>query len=421
MDKNLNTNDDYYIDDEYNEDVEFDVEKEKKTFDPKVFLIPVGALVAIILLVVMIRAISNNVPLLLSDLYIEGENLDPKFSAKTYNYTVETDSDSVYLGCKAKSKKAKVEGCNKDIEIDSGEKKHQIIVSFKKKKQVYNINFIKETNITVDVMGNVDGWTNQDVTLSINAVSDIPLHSEAYSFDGGETWQKENTKTFSENTEVEIVVRDENGNMSEKQEVVIDKIDKTAPSIEISKDGTMLTATITPVSTDSEYTCQWYKNNSILEGETSLVYKTTGDGTYKIVVKTGAGATAEKTYVIKTEKPKPKPSPSPSPKPSQKPKPSTKPNPKPNKPSTKTDPSKVTGVRLSETNITMRLGSMTLLEATVAPYTATNQSVEWISSNPSIASVSQTGQVRAHSRGTVTITVRTRDGGKTATCKVTVS
>ena len=69
----------------------------------------------------------------------------------------------------------------------------------------------------------------------------------------------------------------------------------------------------------------------------------------------------------------------------------------------------------------MRLGSMTLLEATVAPYTATNQSVEWISSNPSIASVSQTGQVRAHSRGTVTITVRTKDGGKTATCKVTVS
>ena len=424
MNKNLNTNDDYYIDDEYNEDVEFEVAKEKKNFNPKIFLIPAGILVAILLFVIVFRAISNNVSLELSDLYIEGIDLDPKFKSSVYKYTSNTEDEEVYIACKAKSKKANVKGCNLDLELKTGLNTHEITLSYEKKKKVYKIEIIREVNIEFEVTGNAEDWTSNAVTLKVEATTEQPLHKEAYSFDGGETWQTQSTKQFTENKEVKILVRDEEENVSEEQVVVIDKIDMTVPKVSISKDGTMLTATISPSTTESEYTYQWYKNNKIISGATSLVYKTNGDGVYKLVVRTGAGKTGEKTYTIKTEKPKPTTPTQP-----------TKPNSgnsttKPTNPSggnsgstqkPATDPSKVSGVKLDKTNITMKAGSTTLLSATVSPSTATNKGLVWQSSDNSIATVSQTGQIRAKKRGTVIITVYTQEGNKKATCTVTIN
>ena len=45
----------------------------------------------------------------------------------------------------------------------------------------------------------------------------------------------------------------------------------------------------------------------------------------------------------------------------------------------------------------------------------------WKSSNAAIASVDANGKVTGVKAGEATITVTTEDGGKTATCKVTVS
>jgi uncharacterized protein YjdB len=47
--------------------------------------------------------------------------------------------------------------------------------------------------------------------------------------------------------------------------------------------------------------------------------------------------------------------------------------------------------------------------------------VTWSSSNTAVAKVSSTGLVTAVKKGTATITVKTSDGGKTATCKITVN
>ena len=56
-----------------------------------------------------------------------------------------------------------------------------------------------------------------------------------------------------------------------------------------------------------------------------------------------------------------------------------------------------------------------------APVYATNHEVEWKSSNEQIATVSQTGMVKAVAVGTATITVTAKDGsGVSAKCKVTV-
>lgn len=80
----------------------------------------------------------------------------------------------------------------------------------------------------------------------------------------------------------------------------------------------------------------------------------------------------------------------------------------------------VTGVSLNTTTLTMTEGDSQTLTATVSPSNATDQSVTWTSSNTTVATVSSSGVVTAKSPGTATITVRTNDGGMTASCVVTV-
>lgn len=79
----------------------------------------------------------------------------------------------------------------------------------------------------------------------------------------------------------------------------------------------------------------------------------------------------------------------------------------------------VTGVTLSESAITLKVGETATLTATIAPANASNQTVVWASSDASVASVSG-GVVTAAKAGTATIAVKTNDGGKTAICTVTV-
>jgi hypothetical protein len=81
----------------------------------------------------------------------------------------------------------------------------------------------------------------------------------------------------------------------------------------------------------------------------------------------------------------------------------------------------VTGVTLDKTNLSLVEGSSETLIATVAPSDATNQNVEWSSSDSAVASVDAGGKVTALKAGTAAITVTTADGGKTATCAVTVT
>lgn len=77
-------------------------------------------------------------------------------------------------------------------------------------------------------------------------------------------------------------------------------------------------------------------------------------------------------------------------------------------------------MKLNKDSLTLGLDKSETLVATVSPSNATNQTVTWSSSNPAVASVSSNGKLTGLKEGTTTITVRTSDGGKTATCKVTV-
>lgn len=79
----------------------------------------------------------------------------------------------------------------------------------------------------------------------------------------------------------------------------------------------------------------------------------------------------------------------------------------------------VTGITLNKTNGILTVGGQTTLTATVVPANATNKTVTWTSSAPTVASVVN-GIVTALEAGTAVITAETKDGGFTAEYRVIV-
>jgi hypothetical protein len=81
-----------------------------------------------------------------------------------------------------------------------------------------------------------------------------------------------------------------------------------------------------------------------------------------------------------------------------------------------------TGVSLNNSTLGVVLGTPQTLVATVAPANANNPAVTWASANVGIATVSAAGEVTGVAAGgPVNITATTVDGGKIATCAVTVT
>ena len=79
----------------------------------------------------------------------------------------------------------------------------------------------------------------------------------------------------------------------------------------------------------------------------------------------------------------------------------------------------VESVSLDKTSLELTEGDETVLTAMVTPENATNKNVTWTSSDESVATVKD-GKVTAVKAGAAMITITTEDGGKTASCEVTV-
>ena len=80
----------------------------------------------------------------------------------------------------------------------------------------------------------------------------------------------------------------------------------------------------------------------------------------------------------------------------------------------------VTGATLNQSEMGLAVGESKTLKETVLPSNASNRDVVWECSDTAIASVTK-GRVKGESPGKATITVRTNDGGYTATCNITVT
>lgn len=80
-----------------------------------------------------------------------------------------------------------------------------------------------------DITGVPTKWTKDNVTLTVNA-SDSGVGVVAYSLDKMK-WQAENRFEISENNEYTFFAKDAVGNVSEGTSIIVDKIDKEAPSV----------------------------------------------------------------------------------------------------------------------------------------------------------------------------------------------
>lgn len=80
----------------------------------------------------------------------------------------------------------------------------------------------------------------------------------------------------------------------------------------------------------------------------------------------------------------------------------------------------VTGVTLDQSEAEIEVGGTVTLTPTIVPSNATTKTVTWESSDDAVATVAN-GVVTGVAEGTATITVKTTDGNKTATCNVTVT
>ncbi len=81
---------------------------------------------------------------------------------------------------------------------------------------------------------------------------------------------------------------------------------------------------------------------------------------------------------------------------------------------------RVTSISLDRTSLTLKEGESVTLVPAIKPDNASNKAVSWFSSSENVASVDDNGNVTGIKTGNATITAITDDGGKKATCTVTV-
>lgn len=82
---------------------------------------------------------------------------------------------------------------------------------------------------------------------------------------------------------------------------------------------------------------------------------------------------------------------------------------------------KASGISIDKASLSLKVGKTGTLKGTVAPSDATNKEVLYFSSNTAVATVSETGNVKAVGAGTAVITAKSAEGAYTKTCKVTVT
>lgn len=80
----------------------------------------------------------------------------------------------------------------------------------------------------------------------------------------------------------------------------------------------------------------------------------------------------------------------------------------------------VVGLTLDKSAYTLGVGQSSTLIASVVPLTASNKKVTWSTSNSAIVTVDANGNIFGGMPGIATVTATSEDGGKTASCSVTV-
>ncbi len=236
------------------------------------------------------------------------------------------------------------------------------------------------------------------VNLSI-ATNDTWPYAAA-SVQGVPTWTSSNTNTVIVNSDAGTITAVHEGaaNVSMKEPITGASTSKTVsvtdPNVVtgVSLDKTTLelgtgasatlTATVSPVSAANKNVTWSSSNTAVATVSSSGVVKGVKAGTAVITARTVSGSKTATCTVNVSQS--------------------------------------VTGVSLDKKNLTLLPGASGKINATVLPSNAKNKNITWSSSNKSVATVDQDGNVKAVAPGLAVITVKTQDGNKTASCNVRV-
>lgn len=166
----------------------------------------------------------------------------------------------------------------------------------------------------MQVTADPDGWTTEQVLLTFTAEDKNPdgsdgagLAEEAWSFDGGETWQKENQCIVTENGTWTVLVRDVFGNTAEK-EFTVSNIDRTGPSVTLTQEPAVWLAGDATVKVEAEDLAGTVSGSGLAgqpfstDGEnwsSESEYQISKPGTFTIYVRDAMGNVTEATINVK--------------------------------------------------------------------------------------------------------------------------
>lgn len=222
-----------------------------------------------------------------------------KFEKTDYEYDVISEVPDVKPFCLADSKKAKVKGCD-DIKLKLNETKVikvEVESEFgNKKTYVFNVTYKKPITVFLDNILNIpDRYIASNVMIEVKASGD--LADVPYSFDGGNTWTKNNKHLVTDKTTLNIAVRGKNGDIASRS--VIIKIDKTVPVVRLTNSqNRIVQASVTPSTPKSAYSYKWYVNGELRKDMTGSTVRAVDKGTYKLVVTTSSGLSGSASTLV---------------------------------------------------------------------------------------------------------------------------
>ncbi len=185
---------------------------------------------------------------------------------------------------------------------------------------------------------------------------------------------------------------DSNGGGSTNVPVTGISVDAWEVNLEVGQTRQMI-ASVVPSDATNQKIWWWSETESVATVSDNGLINAKGVGTTRVSATTDEGGHAYNIQVTVTKK-------------------------ETTEPPTTTTP--VSSVSLNKTSTSLKVGQTETLVATVNPSNATNRNITWSSNNTSVATVDN-GVITAKAKGSATITVRTSDGNKTATCAVTVT
>ena len=267
------------------------------------YLVVFGILLFILItIVIVIFVIKEEVSILTDKIEISatGFEFDSPFDQSKLVYNLNIDTKKVQIKC---TKKERVEGCNKLVDMSDKTSYDHIIKYTTLLGDVYTYTIhitrgeqkgpIKIDSLLVD---NTD-YTSGKNKVVVNAESENKKNLQ-YSFDGGNTWQESNEYEVEENTELDIVVKDEDNNITENKTVEVENIDKEKPTVTLSiKSKTTNKIVLYADARDETSGVSGYSwNNS--EYTNNSTYEVTKAGTYTVKVKDEAGNVSEEAKII---------------------------------------------------------------------------------------------------------------------------